>query len=156
MNIEPEHIKVYWSDNRNIKVKNAPVHTFNWKLGNKSDILQEARIEGIKVVVFVDIRLMYKSYYEGSCDAWSLKNREINDAEHYEMHRWHCTWGKLKFKNTQVDNIFHGGKAQISFYKGSNIPFDIDGAIEGVMLGFKKAYEEGKDYFTTTHEPPLR
>ena len=154
MNIKPEQVIVYWSDNRNIRSKNMPVHTFDWKLGNRSDVLREARINNLKVVVFVDIRLMYKAYYEGSCDVFLLKNRNIEDVERYEMQRWHCTWGKLKFKNTQMNNIGYGAKTQISFYRGSNIPMDIDGSIEGIMMGFRKAYEEGKDYLTATHQPP--
>lgn len=84
---------------------------------------------------------MYKSYYEGSCDVFTLKDRPVN-PEDYEHRNWELTWSKMKFKNTFV-----------SFYRGSIVSLD-GNHLERVMLGLRQAFDEGKDYLVTDYPPP--
>ena len=146
-------IKVYWVNNRNVKRHSMPVNAIEIHLYNSSDILLECRAQGINTVVFVNPLLMYKAYYQGSCDVFTLKDTVIDDPEVYELRRWEVTWGKMKFKNKQILNAAGDSKSIINFYRGSSINLD-GNHLERVMAGMRQAYNEGKDYLVTDYPPP--
>ena len=145
-------VKVYWSNNRNVKRHNMPVNAVDINLFHGAGLLRECREQGINTVVFVNPLLMYKAYYQGACDVFTLKDTPAN-PEDYEHRNWELTWGKMKFKNKQMINAVGDCKSTVNFYRGSAINLD-GNHLERVMVGMRQAYNEGKDYLVTDYPPP--
>ena len=148
--MEPK-IKVYWVNNRNVKRHNMPVNVIVPGLHN-GDILRECRTQGINTVVLINPLFMYRAFYQGSCDVFTLKDSPV-DPEDYEHRNWETTWTKMKFKNKQMINELGDRKSFVSFYRGSSVNLD-GNHLERVMLGLRQAFDEGKDYLVTDYLPP--